>query len=304
MNSRYRNMNTAQAGIEILAARVLRLGNLCGLMMVSGVMLSACGDRQDATATSGAAPHADSTADQQPGAERTAGSVAWYQYAGDALPGNAKAILTPDGKTLAFNNIANDGGHLSLDGKGHLMIDTHPDAAPAFAKVSLPHPAAYPAYMTLVAQVEGNSSGYRAADFEIAVSPDDSMNGARVKAIVGPNSAKGLEIEKFDGERSVSEVVDTQGTHVYQLDVTLTGPETGSFSVYVDGARTPLVSQSNVKLRATGKPGDNYVGMGANSSSSIYQSSVDWLVWTSAGAFTPEQLRGKLPASLGQVAGY
>lgn len=291
------------------AVRIVQSAAMLAVTIAVGGALLGCGEHSASGISAGKVGALPSSSPERSGAGDHNGAPAaedlpWYRYSGDVLPDSVSAIAGTDGKTRPFTNIANDSGHLSLDGKGNLLIDTHPDAAPAFAKLALPHPQAYPCFMTLVARVKGNSAGHRVADFEIAVSPDETTVGARVKAIIAPSSVKGLEVEKFDGENSISETLDTAGTHVYQLSMMLTSPEQGSFAVYVDGADSPVLSQHNVKLRATGKPGDNYVGMGANSSSTTYQSSIDWLVWTSAGAFTPGQLHGKLPPALGEVAGY
>lgn len=296
-----------QAGRILAVLRGFLPGRKLAAVLVASscVLLAACQDKSGA----GAGPVGKgSVASSQEASGSSsvpvaAAAPAWYVFNGNELPGSATAIVTPEGTSLAFNNISNDGAHLSLDGKGSLRIDTASDASPAYAKVTLPHPQAYPCSMTLLARVTGNSAGYRAADLEIALSPDGATAGSRVKTIIGSGGTKGVQVEKFDGDHSIDEAFDASGTHIYQVTLTLTTPNQGSFAVYVDGAPKPVLSQNNVSLRATGKPGDNYIGFGANSNSMPYQSSIDWLVWTSSGAFSPEQLRGRLPAVLGQAGG-
>lgn len=190
------------------------------------------------------------------------------------------------------------------DASGVLSIDTSTSTTPSYAKFTMPYVSIYPKYMTLVARVTGNSGSYKASDLEIALSPNASTVGLRVKTIISTATSTGVQVEKYDGTTSVADKSDTSGSHIYQVAVTLTSATTGSFAVYVDGSATPTLTQSNVTLRAAGAAGDNYIGFGANSSSNIYQSKIDWIVWTPYGAFTPAQALGTLPSGLGTTTGY
>ena len=116
--------------------------------------------------------------------------------------------------------------------------------------------------------------------------------------------------------------VDLTVEHTYQLVVTLATANTGNVKVYVDAAAAPVldltltgaggatatnsaalpVTYASV-FRQQGTVGDTFVLFGDGSGSNGYQSIVDWVVWT-AGAYTPAQLLGKLPAGLGTTTGY
>ena len=230
-------------------------------------------------------------------------ALPWFVYDANVMPDSPQAVKSPDGTTKPFTGVSNT-AHMHLDGKGNLKFDTSADAEPSYAKFNLPYSASYPRHMTLIARITGNSSDNRASDLEIALSPSASALGSRAKIIVSESGSSGLKVEKFDGKKSLTHELNTAGTHIYQLAFTQTSATDGSFALYVDGAATPVFTESGVKLRPTGKPGENYVGIGANSSSQGYQGAIDWAVWTDAGAFTPAQLHGRLASALGNVKGY
>lgn len=229
-------------------------------------------------------------------------ALPWYVYAASVMPDNAQAVKAPDGSARPFAGV-NNTAHMRLD-KGTLRVDTTTGTDSSYAKFTLPYAAGYPRHVTLVARIAGNSNDNRASDLEIALAPNAGAVGSRVKFIVSESGSKGLKIEKFDGQKSLTHEMTTSGVHVYQLAFTQNSATEGSFSVYVDGVPTPVFAESGIKLRPTNKPGENFIGIGANSTSQAYQGSIDWAVWTTDGAYTPAQLHGRLPGAVGSVKGY
>lgn len=238
------------------------------------------------------------------GAVAASSPIAWYIYSADQRPDKADAVRIPGGDQVPFNDVTHADGHMRVDGKGILWLDNSIVSGSSYAKFRMPYGSSYPRHLTLVARVVGNVQGTRATDLEVVMAPNEMSRGVRVKTIIAESGLEGLEVEKFDGDNSATHNLNTLGSHIYQIAITQTGPDTGSFSVYVDGDKKPLLSRENVKLRAASKAGDNFIGMGINSSSATYQSSIDWVVWTPSGAFTPQDLHGRLPRGIGNIVGY
>lgn len=77
--------------------------------------------------------------------------------------------------------------------------------------------------------------------------------------------------------------------HTYFLSYEITSDEQLITKVYLDGATTPLIEGLS-----TAKDSSGYFRFGDGSGSKPYAGSIDWLIWTFDGAFSPDQVN--LPA--------
>ncbi|HSX51907.1 MAG TPA: hypothetical protein VLF09_13155 [Cellvibrio sp.] len=163
----------------------------------------------------------------------------------------------------------------------------------------------YPKYFTLIAGITGNGDGLRVLELEVAMA-DSAKAGSRLKTILrNDGTNKGVQLESANNGASANSYGLNMNTFgIYQIAVTLTDATTGSVRVYRDGQLLPAMSLNNVTMRATSAAGDNFLRFGEVSGSAAYKSTVDWMVWTNQGAFSPDDLSGELPADLGCVYGY
>ncbi|MFA9438909.1 hypothetical protein ACDA63_04650 [Uliginosibacterium sp. sgz301328] len=164
-------------------------------------------------------------------------------------------------------------------------------------------------YLMRVAPVAGvvYDSKTRLFEVELSLATPGASDGARiVLGIRNDTTAQSVYI----GQPEESVAMPMAGTpldmsvpHIYQVSVTLTGPRSGSFTVYADGSDTPIIPTvtSNDLRRAWLL--NNYIQAGDNGDSAIV-GDIDWMAWTTTGAFKPSQLKGALPGGLGVTTGY
>lgn len=81
----------------------------------------------------------------------------------------------------------------------------------------------------------------------------------------------------------------TTDWHTYFLSYEITGDGKLVTKVYLDGATTTLVEGLSTAADSSG-----YFRFGDGSGSKPYASSIDWIIWTFDGAFSPDQVN--LPA--------
>lgn len=244
-----------------------------------------------------------------------AGSTGWNVFTADTHPLSSGSLVMADGllgqfsltgatatATTYYGSVAS--GLLNFDSSTGPDTDTQ---AYRFDTV-VNRSASYPKTLTLLARVTGNATATaRVMDFAMAFS-DVGSSGTKIPVVVRENAGvRGISVNG-SSVSAQSAPFDTSATHIYQIAVTLTSAKQGEVKVYVDGAATPAVDMaadgSTVSFSPVAALGDNYVSFGDNYTSAGYKSSLDWMVWTNTGAYTPAQLAGKLPSSLGTVTGY
>lgn len=246
------------------------------------------------------------------------GPSAWNVYSADVLPDSPGAITLADGGNAAFRLGGNEAGqaHPAFNqADGVVNFDTTADS-------SLQHhmtvdgvvaaDGVYPKYFTLLAGVTGASGGdsnIRGLDIEVAMADADTA-GSRVKMILRPGNG-GVQLEQADGGQSVASYTSSADRfdmgvfRIYQLNITLTSATTGHVQVYANGDSEPLpnLSLTDVTMRASSAAGHNYLRFG-DGGGQMFKSSIDWLIWTSEGIYTPAELQGLLPENLGVTTGY
>lgn len=246
-------------------------------------------------------------------------SVDWGAYDGSVQPFAANAITLPDGTTTSFEPQQSGGAAepnlFTANGDGTITFDSLANAADrSRAKLSnvVPADGVYPKFFTLLLGIKGNAGGNRILETEIALG-DAAATGAtsRLKVVFrndGNNS--GVQLENADNGSSVTagkgnepDPLDMSQFRVYHFTVALTSPTTGNVALYVAGNNTPLVQLEGVTMRPASTNTDNYLQLG-DAGGSGYLGDIDWVLWTDAGAFTPDMLKGLLPPGIGDISGY
>lgn len=243
------------------------------------------------------------------------GPASWNAYSANQLPGASGAITLASGGSTQFTIGGNDDGvgHAAFtQGAGVVAFDTTANAAlqhHATLHNVVADDGVYPKHFTLVARVQGNADSLRGLEFEVALA-DAGEAGSRVKMLLRPES-RGVQLEQANNGNSVQSYsnsldrFDMDGFNIYHLTISLSDPVTGSVNVYLDGSDTPLpnLSLSDVTMRPASSAGANYLRFG-DGGGNAYKSSIDWIIWSDEGVFTPGQLKGQLPAGLGELGAY
>ncbi|MCS4306630.1 pectate lyase [Rheinheimera pacifica] len=246
-------------------------------------------------------------------------SVDWGSYDGSLQPFAANAITLPDGTQSSFEPQQSGGvaepNLFTANGDGTITFDSLANAADrSRAKLSNVAPAdgVYPKFFTLLMGMKGNAGGNRILETEVALG-DTAATGAssRLKIVFrndGNNS--GVQLENADNGSSVTagkgnepDPLDMSQFRVYHFTIALTSPTTGNVALYVAGNNTPLVQLEGVTMRPASNNTDNYLQLG-DAGGSGYLGDIDWVLWSDAGAYTPDMLKGLLPAGIGDISGY
>ncbi|KUM53562.1 pectate lyase family protein [Rheinheimera sp. EpRS3] len=246
-------------------------------------------------------------------------SVDWGAYDGSLQPFAVNSITLPDGTQSSFEPQQSGGAAepnlFTANGDGTITFDSLANAADrSRAKLNNVAPAdgVYPKFFTLLMGIQGNAGGNRILETEIALG-DSAAAGAtsRLKVVFrndGNNS--GVQLENADNGSSVTagkgnepDPLDMSQFRVYHFTVALTSPTTGNVALYVAGNNTPLVQLEGVTMRPASNNTDNYLQLG-DAGGSGYLGDIDWVLWTDAGAYTPDMLKGLLPAGIGDISGY
>ncbi|CAM5203403.1 hypothetical protein ALON55S_03054 [Alishewanella longhuensis] len=160
--------------------------------------------------------------------------------------------------------------------------------------------------------LKGNSEGQRIIETEIAFGDTAASTAtSRLKVVFrGDGNNSGIQLENASNGSSVTlgkgnepDAIDMSQYRVYHFAIALSSPTTGNVTVYIDGNNTPLGVLEGVTMRPASNPTDNYLQIG-DAGNSSYKADIDWVLWTDAGAYTPDMLKGLLPSGIGNISGY
>ncbi|HEY0922824.1 hypothetical protein [Rheinheimera pacifica] len=246
-------------------------------------------------------------------------SVDWGTYDGSLQPFAANSITLPDGSQSSFAPQQSGGAAepnlFTANGDGTITFDSLANAADrSRAKLDNVAPAdgVYPKFFTLLMGIKGNAGGNRILETEVALGDTAAVGASsRLKVVFrndGNNS--GVQLENADNGSSITagkgnepDPLDMSQFRVYHFTIALTSPTTGNVALYVAGNNTPLVQLDGVTMRPASNNTDNYLQLG-DAGGSGYLGDIDWVLWTDAGAYTPDMLKGLLPAGIGDISGY
>ncbi|MEC5396407.1 hypothetical protein [Uliginosibacterium sp. H1] len=242
--------------------------------------------------------------------------MAWNVYGGAVLPDDAAAVALAAGGTAGFTLATGGAGSSNAVVNSGVMAFSSDAASTRTYRINnvADSGGTYPKYLTLLAKVQGNATT-RGLEIEGTIS-EAASKGGRYKLIIqqGSSSTARLRLENYNNVSSThldDASVDSGADNVYQINLTQISLTTGTITVYANGVAVSTMNYTGA-LRLASTNGDNYIQFGDSSTTAgvtnPYQSSIDWIIWTnefcSAGACTPAQLAGRLPASLGVVSGY
>lgn len=253
--------------------------------------------------------------------------VSWNVYNGDLAPDESNSLTLNSGAKTSFSRTGVTTGGITATG-GIATLDTTPNTPTDNVqyKFDLPYSSQYPKKMTFAARVkaESISTALRALSIEAnfaesAATP--ATSAGRVKLAIwgdeGISTWQGLTVERCDAQQDSAGITtreicktnsgviaDIREYHVYQVSITLTEAKKGYLRVYVDGNETPVVTYGSaanpLPFRDAAGDGASYIHFG-DMNSQAHKSYIDWLIWTQDGAFSPFQLKGKLPANIGTI---
>lgn len=245
--------------------------------------------------------------------------VDWFSYSADVDPFTPGAVTLPDGNLGQFavqqTAGADEPNLFTANGNGTVTFDSTAsgsDRSRAKLDNIIAADGIYPKYFTLLMGLKGNSDGQRIIETEIAFGDTGASTAtSRLKIVLrGDGNNAGIQLENASNGSSVTlakgnepDAIDMTQYRVYHFTVTLNSPTTGNVAVYIEGNNTPLGVLEGVTMRPASTPADNYLQIG-DAGNSSYKAEIDWVIWTDAGAYTPEMLKGLLPASIGDISGY
>lgn len=249
----------------------------------------------------------------------------WNSYNANVVPDAANSITSTYGSATAFTYNTSTGytpnvfaslgngivSFINGGSKGQIRVSGTKDPNNGDSVVGV----GYPKYFTWVARAKANSATDRAIEVEVALADADTDTSAsRVKFVIGDNTLmQGVQFDTIDGVSGTpankpTVAVDTSQWHIYQVSIAMTDATHGTVSLYVDGQLKTettggsALPYSGVLNAATGSL-KRYLYVGTTGTNS-YNGSLDWLVWTNQGAYSPAQIKGSLPAGLGDTTGY
>lgn len=236
--------------------------------------------------------------------------VTWNSYSGDKKPVEADSLTLADGSLSTMV----DGGTDLTDAywsvaSGIASFNTTAGGVKPYATFGpiMPEPVTYPQTYTMIARLANPNTIDKSFEIESSFGGTDgdatSPKAGRIKLMLRDDR---VQIENFDGDadpewRWDASSFDVTEFHTYQLTVTLTSARSATATVYVDGVERIAAVQTDT-LRDTSVD-TNRISIGENGSSD-YEADVDWIIWTNDGAFTAEELIGKLPSTIGDVSTY
>ena len=235
-------------------------------------------------------------------------SVSWNLFNGNASPFDANAITLADGITQVPFVIQGSASDFTPTGTGAVLFDsTSLGTKNNRARISNVgrNDGVYPKYFTLIAGIKGFNppANARVLELETAFGGTADTVASRLKVVLRADGASNFGVQ-FEGSPSPNTAygLAMDEYRVYHFTVALSSPTTGWARAYLDGSSTPVLNQEEVQFASTTAT-NNYLQIGDGGSNS-YKALVDWMVWTDAGAYTPAQLSGLLPANIGCVKGY
>lgn len=234
-------------------------------------------------------------------------SVSWNLYNGDVSPFDAAAITLADNTQTPFVT-QGTGNSFTATGTGAVLFDSTALGTDNHrARISNVgrNDGVYPKYFTLIAGIKGFNppANARVLDLETTFGGTADAAASRLKVVLRSDGASNYGVQ-FEGSPAPNTAygLAMNEYRVYHFTVALSSPTTGWARAYLDGSSTPVLNQEEVQFSSTTKT-NNYLQIGDGGTSS-YKALIDWMVWTDAGAYTPAQLAGKLPANIGCVKGY
>lgn len=235
-------------------------------------------------------------------------TVSWNLFNGNTSPFDANAITFADGITTAPFVIQGSASDFTPTGAGAVLFDsTSLGTKNNRARISNTgrNDGVYPKYFTLIAGIKGFNppANARVLELETTFGGTADTTASRLKVVLRADGASNFGVQ-FEGAPSPNTAygLAMDQYRVYHFTVALSSPTTGWARAYLDGSNTPVLNQEEVQFASTTAT-NNYLQIGDGGSNS-YKALVDWMVWTDAGAYTPAQLSGLLPANIGCVKGY
>ncbi|MFT4171746.1 MAG: hypothetical protein QM639_04250 [Rhodocyclaceae bacterium] len=329
----YSDSTTATAYID---ARGLAAGNYCTAVRVEAFDASSHTlSYLDVAATVTVTPKASSSSSSSVSSSSSSSSsvsssassstsssipadLAWGTYDGQDTPQNASpnrftlitgTTLDSLNRTVYFHDIftAQGDGTTLVDSRSILPLDRGLVRSPAILTTG----TTYPKYLTYLMRV-GPAAGAtydntnRLLNLELSLG-NETNDGSRVVMTLRNDTVSGVAIDQFEESSTIAlqgAIADMSVPHIYQVSIVLTGPRSGSLTIYADGSDTPIVpTVSSTDLRKAWLLSRNFIQIGDNASGTI-ASSLDWMLWTNKGAYKPSDLKGKLPSGLGVTTGY
>lgn len=245
-------------------------------------------------------------------------SVDWNQYDASLHPFAEQAVTLSDGSLSRFlpqqSSGADEPDLFTANGDGTITFDSTANSADrsrARLENIIRDDGVYPKYFTLLMGLKGNSGGNRILETELAFGDTGGASASRLKIVYrNDGSNAGVQLENANNGSSVTagkageaDALDMSQYRVYQFSIALSSATTGNVSVYANGNNTPLLQLEGVTMRPASNGSDNYLQIGDGGGSS-YLGDIDWILWSDAGAFTPDMLKGLLPAGVGDISGY
>lgn len=245
--------------------------------------------------------------------------VDWVSYSADLDPFTPGAVTLADGSLSQFARQQSGGADepnlFTANGDGTVTFDSTAsgsDRSRAKLDNIIAADGVYPKYFTLLMGLKGNNDGQRIIETEIAFGDTTASSAtSRLKVVFrGDGNNSGIQLENASNGSSVTlgkgnepDAIDMSQYRVYHFAIALSSPTTGNVAVYIDGNNTPLGVLEGVTMRPASNPTDNYLQIG-DAGNSSYKAEIDWLLWTDAGAYTPDMLKGLLPSGIGDISGY
>lgn len=246
-------------------------------------------------------------------------SIDWSSYSADVDPFTENAVTLADGSLSQFATQQSGGADepnlFTANGNGTVTFDSTASGSDrSRAKIDnvIAADGVYPKYFTLLMGLKGNTDGQRIIETEIAFGDSAATTTtSRLKVVFrGDGNNAGIQLENASNGSSVTfgkgnepDAIDMTQYRVYHFAVALSSPTTGNVTVYIEGNNTPLGMLEGVTMRPASNPTDNYLQLG-DAGNSSYKADIDWILWTDAGAYTPEMLKGLLPPGVGDISGY
>lgn len=245
--------------------------------------------------------------------------VDWVSYSADLDPFTPGAVTLADGSLSQFARQQSGGADepnlFTANGDGTVTFDSTAsgsDRSRAKLDNIIAADGVYPKYFTLLMGLKGNNDGQRIIETEIAFGDTTASSAtSRLKVVFrGDGNNSGIQLENASNGSSVTlgkgnepDAIDMSQYRVYHFAIALSSPTTGNVAVYIDGNNTPLGVLEGVTMRPASNPTDNYLQIG-DAGNSSYKAEIDWVLWTDAGAYTPDMLKGLLPSGIGDISGY
>lgn len=246
-------------------------------------------------------------------------SIDWSSYNADVDPFTENAVTLADGSLSQFATQQSGGADepnlFTANGNGTVTFDSTASGSDrSRAKIDnvIAADGVYPKYFTLLMGLKGNTDSQRIIETEIAFGDSAAtITTSRLKVVFrGDGNNAGIQLENASNGSSVTfgkgnepDAIDMTQYRVYHFAVALSSPTTGNVTVYIEGNNTPLGMLEGVTMRPASNPTDNYLQLG-DAGNSSYKADIDWILWTDAGAYTPEMLKGLLPPGVGDISGY